>query len=280
MKKFQFQLTAPALMALALSLSACGQDSGSAAGPRPAGSNASKSADAVVFESKSDSVSASKKDDTDGNSGSGKKELEEQEKAVDPVPAGDEPTADSEPTGEESAEQLPPPPPEPPKLALGLRNYDQINQTMSALTGVPTSTPAVATAFNTALTTSMPTDSDPHGFLGSQQVAIFKLSVEYCDALVADQALRTAFFGNFNFAGAPAVSLNDAGKAALADTLVTKLVGKDLSTIPPHADSVAMVTTLINDLLAGKDANNAALTPVVATAACASTLSGAATSFY
>ena len=153
-------------------------------------------------------------------------------------------------------------------VKAGLRNYEQINATMSTLTGVPRTNATVRTEFVTNLSTSLPTNNDVRAFLGSQQVAVFKLAVEYCDALVKDTVNRGSVFGAFNFAAAPSVAFSAAGKGALADALVTKFWGKDLASLPPHAESVDAVVAVIDGMLVGKNLATVAVTPAVATAVC------------
>lgn len=165
------------------------------------------------------------------------------------------------------------------EASVGLRNYDQINATMSVITGIPTTTAAVKAVF-VSLTTSMPTDSDIKGFLGSQQVSVFKLAVEYCDALVKDPAKRAEFFPGFNFAGTPAAALDASGKASLADTLVSKIWGKDLDFLPVHSQSVASVVALIDGVLVGKNTGQAAVTGAVVTGVCTAVLSSAPAIMY
>lgn len=164
--------------------------------------------------------------------------------------------------------------------AAGLRNFEQINATMSTVTGVPMTTTAVRNLFNNELATSLPTDNDVKAFLGSHQVAVFKLAVQYCESLVADTTRRGAVFGTFNFAGTPAASLNATGKAAVADALITRFWGKDLESLPPHAESVDMVESVIDQLLVGKNLNTAAVTPVIITGACTAVLASAPVTMY
>lgn len=166
-------------------------------------------------------------------------------------------------------------------VRAGLRNYDQINATMSTLTGIPRTNATVKAEFNTNLATSLPTDNDVRAFLGSQQVAVFKLAVEYCDALVKDTTgARTAVFGTFNFGATPAVAFDAAGKDALADLLVTKFWGKDLSSLPPHGESVDAVVAIIDSLLAGKTMTTVAVTPAVVTGVCTATLAAAPVTMF
>ena len=165
-------------------------------------------------------------------------------------------------------------------VKAGLRNYSQINATMSLLTGVPRTNATVAPVFNAQLTTALPTDNDIKAFLGSQQVAVFKLAVEYCDAMIKDANLNKAFFGSVVVTGAPSVVFSDQGKGAVADVFVTKFWGKGLDALPPHDQNVTMSRGLIDALLQGKDMNNAAVTGPVLTGVCAGVLSSAPVTMY
>lgn len=159
--------------------------------------------------------------------------------------------------------------------SAGLRNYEQINATMATVTGVPMTTAAVKDMFANQLATSLPTDNDIKAFLGSQQVAVYKLAVTYCETLVTSATLRTKVFGTFNFAGTPNVSLNAAGKDLIAEALVTKFWGVGLESLPDHDASVDTVVALIDSLLVGKSATTATVTPVVVTGACSAVLAAA-----
>lgn len=196
---------------------------------------------------------------------------------------GDDPVKKDEPKKEDPVKTPEDPVEEVPlakiQAAIGLRNYEQINATMSVITGVPSTTANVRTVF-TNLTTSLPTDNDIKGFLGSQQVSVFKLAVEYCDALVKDATKRAEFFPGFNFAGTPTAVLNASGKQDIADTLISKVWGKDLDFLPDHAESVASVVALIDDILVGKNMNQAAVTGAVVTGACTAVLASAPAVMY
>lgn len=165
-------------------------------------------------------------------------------------------------------------------VKAGMRNYAQINATMSLLTGVPRSNATVSQVFTANLTTALPTDNDIKSFLGSQQVAVFKLAVEYCDAMIKDATISRAFFGSVTVTGAPSLVLSAQGKAAVADVFISKFWGKNLESLLAHDQNVAMATGLIDQLLANKDQNNAAVTPPVLTGTCAGILSAAPVTMY
>jgi hypothetical protein len=165
-------------------------------------------------------------------------------------------------------------------IKAGMRNYSQINATMSLLTGVPRSNATVSQVFTANLTTALPTDNDIKSFLGSQQVAVFKLAVEYCDAMVKDANISRAFFGSVTVTGAPSAVFSAQGKTAVADVFVSKFWGKNLESLPAHDQNVAMAVGLIDQLLANKDQNSAAVTLPVLTGTCAGILSSAPVTMY
>ena len=69
---------------------------------------------------------------------------------------------------------------------VGVRTFDEINATMSTVTGVSPEDNAVDTTFQ-GLRQSMPATEAPVAFLSSHQVAIAQLAIEYCNALIEDR---------------------------------------------------------------------------------------------
>ena len=77
----------------------------------------------------------------------------------------------------------------------GLRNFSEINATMSVLTGVDgQAVSAIRNQFN-SLRQQLPGGNDLGSYVASHEVAILKLAVEYCDVFMGDATLRTNFFG-------------------------------------------------------------------------------------
>ena len=107
---------------------------------------------------------------------------------------------------------------------VGVRNFQAINQTMSILTGVPTTDKAVAAAY-AEQNSALPTETDVKTFVGSSQVAVFKLAVEYCNAMVSDKAKAAAVFGSINTTEAPSTVFSASGKKAIGEALIGSLLG-------------------------------------------------------
>lgn len=67
--------------------------------------------------------------------------------------------------------------------SVGVKNFDEINTTMSYLTGVPKAD--VAATFNT-LAPALPNDNDVQTYITTTQVAVTRLASNYCQRLFVD----------------------------------------------------------------------------------------------
>jgi hypothetical protein len=123
----------------------------------------------------------------------------------------------------------------PPAQRIGVRTFDEINATMSALTGVSTTEFFVDATFQN-LRQSLPAIEDPSAFLSSHQVAVAQLAIEYCHALIEDRGtISTAvYFPGFDFDAAPAVAYGN--RAAFITPLVDNIMGTGLLTQPDAVD--------------------------------------------
>ena len=118
---------------------------------------------------------------------------------------------------------------------VGVRTFDEINMTMSAVTGVSPEEMNVDMTFQN-LRQSMPATEDPASFLSSHQVAIAQLAIEYCNALIENRGTITAaqYFPGFNF-GAPAATAFS-NRDAFIQPLVDKTMGVAIMTQPDYMD--------------------------------------------
>ncbi len=169
------------------------------------------------------------------------------------------------------AEIVPPssPPAAPADVAepeLGLRSFSQINDTMSVLTGVDANQNAVLASY-TELRDSLPPTSDLLSFAAAQQIAIQRLAIAYCGALVSDTASCDAFFG--------ACAIDGAAKDQVATLLYDRLIGDNLVNQPDRAGVTTEIVSVIDDLgCAGGCTGATAETALQAT--CGAVLSSAA----
>src|SRR5258706_9149683 len=158
-----------------------------------------------------------------------------------------EPIADIGPT--------PPPPPEPatPFPGIGVRDFAEINDTMGKLTGLGTNNASVKATY-LELLQQLPSTNDPDGVVSAQQVGIARLSLEYCDQLVENTALRNAFFGagSFDFTQPGTTAFDSQAKRdALINPLVDKMIGTTLPNQPTQTDVSPVLIPLLDELTTG-----------------------------
>lgn len=160
----------------------------------------------------------------------------------------------------------------------GVRTFEQINNSMSVLTGVDPS--ATQTTFDD-LKQQLPTTPYLGSFVSANQIGIAKLSLDYCDNLVESSSLRSNFFGpNFDFSAATSLAFGSQTQHdIIINALVSNMVGDNISRQPSLAEIKPDLEQLINELTANCNAPadcDAARTRTVVKAACAAVLGSAA----
>jgi len=179
-------------------------------------------------------------------------------------------------------EAEPPSPPAPaddePASEIGLKTFDEINVSMSALTGVSKTDTNVSATFNT-VKQQLPTVESISGFLSAHQMAITQLAIKYCDALVEDTTLRASFFPSFVFTTNANTAFNTAGKDLIINPLLEKLVGNNLDSQPSDSAVSTELSNLIDTLTTCSAGNSCASdrTETVVKATCAAVLGSAIT---
>jgi hypothetical protein len=121
-----------------------------------------------------------------------------------------------------------------PRSAIGLRTFDEINASMSALTGVSKTLEVVQSTYAT-IRQQLPANEDINGFLSSHQVAVSQLAIEYCSALVDDTHLRADFFPGFNFSTNANDITSNTWQSQVVTPLIERFMGQNLATQPDPA---------------------------------------------
>jgi hypothetical protein len=88
----------------------------------------------------------------------------------------------------------PPAPTTTPAPDLGIATFERFNQSLSRITGVPTSDAVVSSLYNLSQQ-SMPAGPLISAFVPSQQTAFSQLAHAYCGEMLANAQWRDAFFG-------------------------------------------------------------------------------------
>jgi hypothetical protein len=157
---------------------------------------------------------------------------------------------------------------QPAQSDIGVRTFEQLNQSMSRITGVPTTNTAVRATY-LQVQQQLPPVPSFEAFLASHQTGVAQLAIKYCSVMIDSPTMRAAFFPTLNVATAPGVQFADAnGKDILATPLLQKVVGTNLANQPSDTAVRTELHALIGKLAAKQGANSA----TVAKAACAAAL--------
>ena len=134
---------------------------------------------------------------------------------------------------------------------IGLRTFEEINATLSSLTGVAVTQTDVAATY-AKVKQQMPSTEDINTFLSANQIGIAQLAGSYCAALVDDNGSvsSAAYFPSVNFGDAYGTFDNDTTRQDnIIDPILTKLVGStDLATQPLLSDIRTELRSLIDTL--------------------------------
>jgi len=123
------------------------------------------------------------------------------------------------------------------QASVGLRSFEEINASMAAVTGVSSSHADVKATFDT-VKQQLPIVESIEGFLAAHQMGVTQLAVEYCSALVGELSdvnttLRDTFFSGFNFTASPDLAFDTAGRQAIINPLLERLLAHDLPVSTP-----------------------------------------------
>jgi hypothetical protein len=177
------------------------------------------------------------------------------------------------------APPIPPPAPVdgPRQPQIGLRTFERIAASMSEMTGVPRSEPAVAETYE-RVKQQLPTADGIEGFLSSHQIGVAQMAIEVCNSLVDNGARRAAFFPGLDFAAPAGQAFDTAQERALViDPLVARAVGSGIATQPSSDEVRAELESLMGRLTACGAGCPADRTATVVKASCAAVLGSAST---
>jgi hypothetical protein len=157
---------------------------------------------------------------------------------------------------------------------IGVRTFEQLNQSMSVITGVPTTNSAVRSTY-LQVQQQLPPVPNIEAFLASHQTGIAQLAIKYCSVMVDTNP--TGFFPQLNVNASAATQFADAaGKDRLIVPLLQKALqqqsnGTDLASQPTGSEVRTELSALIDKLV-----NGGADSKTVAKAACAAALGSGA----
>jgi concanavalin A-like lectin/glucanase superfamily protein len=171
----------------------------------------------------------------------------------------------------EATPTTPPPAPGPIVADIGVRTFAQVNSTLSALTGVPTSNATVNTTYQ-AVQQQLPSDPTLEGFSSSNQIGVAQLAIQYCNVAVNTPSLQTQVFGS---ALSASQFKTPAGVNSVTSALAARVLGTGLHSQPAASTVTTELGTLIGNLCSDNDCTTTAGTNAVAAAACATAFGSA-----
>ena len=156
---------------------------------------------------------------------------------------------------------------------LGIRDFAEVNATMSKVTGIPITNAAVDGVYDVVFQ-ALPVQTGIEGFSSSQQMGVTQMAIQYCNVLVDDTSRRTAYFPGFDFSANVSTAFND--RSLVIDPLLDNMVGAGLSTQPDVVTTTTELNALIDTLVACGGSCEPDRTERVVKGACAAVLASAA----
>jgi hypothetical protein len=158
---------------------------------------------------------------------------------------------------------------------VGVRTFAQINSTLSVLTGVPTTNPAVVATYM-SVQQQLPSVPTLEGFSAANQVGTAQLAIQYCSTMMNTPALVSQMF--------PGVTFNASTYPAQTNLVTSALAARVLSNGStqtfPNQPAASTVTTELNNLIGilctgSSPCNNLPRVTAVTAAACAAAFGSA-----
>ena len=157
---------------------------------------------------------------------------------------------------------------------IGIRNFAEINASMSVLTHVPQSNTKVFETYN-LVKQQLPTLENIETFISAQQMGITQLAIAYCDQAIETTAIRDTWFPSVNFNQAPNNAFNASGRANFLTPLLAQLMPLNVGTEPNKVLVTNELDNLITKLSICSDNCNGTRTKTIAKSSCAAVLASA-----
>jgi len=157
---------------------------------------------------------------------------------------------------------------------VGVRTFAQVNSTLSALTGVPTTNSAVSATYQ-SVQQQLPAVNTLEAFSSANQVGIAQLAVQYCNTMMTTPSLQAKIFPGVSFSAS--LFSTQPGINSVTGPLAALAVGNGSLLAQPAASTVSNeLNSLIGILCTGSSpCTSTARVMAVTSAACAAALGNA-----
>lgn len=164
------------------------------------------------------------------------------------------------------------------QVEIGVKTFEEIYQTFSAVTGVPENQGNVLGVYRNVVD-SLPTSSDVKGFLPANQVAIAKLASEFCTQLVdTNNGNRAGIWPGAEY-NQTLANFNVGRRMTIIQNMLDAFWGMDVVSDAERAMAEDELLNLM-DLLDDNETNTSANTRKVIKGACTVALSSAYVVMY
>ncbi len=158
---------------------------------------------------------------------------------------------------------------------IGIRNFAEINATMSVLTGVKQESSKVFETYQ-LVKQQLPTTVNIETFISAQQMGITQLAIAYCDQAIDDTSIRSTWFPNVDFSQSPEFAFDSTGRANLLNPLLDQLLPLNLTSQPDKSRVFTELDNLITRLASCENGCDALRTQTIAKSTCTAVLASAA----
>jgi hypothetical protein len=175
----------------------------------------------------------------------------------------------------------PPPADLPAESNVGLRTFDELNATLSQITGVPQTNARVVATYD-LVKQALPAIEKFGTFGPAQQTGLAQLAIQYCNQMVDTPSLRTAFFSGGIAPTGPGNVFGASGSAAregLIGDLLTRAKNTGLEWDPDDDQIHDELDNLITKLLSGPTGSASGGAGTVMKATCGAVLGSGTTLF-
>lgn len=131
---------------------------------------------------------------------------------------------------------------------IGVRNFQEINLTMSTLTGIDHHSKPIKDVYR-LVSSMLPLDNSASGFHPPVQVAVFRLASAYCHQLINIGKGRTEMFPDIDFDADAAIALAPDKRGNVASAFVTAFWERSAAVQLPASESTAKISQYISEAL-------------------------------
>jgi hypothetical protein len=159
---------------------------------------------------------------------------------------------------------------------IGIKNFAEINATMSALTSVGAQTSKVNSVYQ-LVQRQLPSIDNIETFISAQQMGITQLAIGYCDSAIEDSTLVNTWFPNVDLTKAPDEVFSLSNRMQFISPLIDKLMPLDLASQPDKEAIETEISSLITRLSTCDGTCDSDRSKTIAKASCTAILASAVT---